>query len=71
MAKITGPMAALYADRFVNKDANCPVPSFSTYTICDVETGVEYLVVQSDHNVAVTPLLNSDGTPYIREGWRS
>ena len=33
----------------------------------DRETGVHYLLVRSDHGIAVTPLLGADGTPVVRK----
>lgn len=39
----------------------------STYyfVITDEETGVQYLEVRRPYGAAITPLLNSDGTPYV------
>ena len=35
--------------------------------IVDRETGVHYLLVHSGYGIAVTPLLNADGTPIVHK----
>ncbi|MBO7696625.1 MAG: hypothetical protein J6T10_28695 [Methanobrevibacter sp.] len=38
------------------------------YIIIDTQTNVEYLFIEYDHKIAITVLLNSDGTPMLWYG---
>lgn len=45
------------------------VSNVDTVTTCviltDTETGVQYMMLNSCYGVAITPLFNADGTPYV------
>lgn len=47
------------------------VSNVDTGTTCviltDTETGVQYMTVKNGYGIAITPLLNADGTPYTED----
>lgn len=44
------------------------IKSKKAVEIIDKETGVNYLLVSSNHSVAITPLYNADGTLKVEGG---
>ncbi len=47
-----------------NADGDNPF-NYSAYTITDNATGVQYLVVDRPYGTSITPLLDTDGKPYV------
>ena len=50
---------------FSENDGELKVKDYDV--IIDKETGVQYLGITTNHGYSITPLLESDGTPFVTE----
>ena len=58
------------SDRFIIISTSKPTSfteEYTEYIIEDTETGVLYLMIRAPYLCALTPLLNSDGTPMLKD----
>ena len=60
-------MEILFSERFsVIRLKNIDKKDYNTYEIhTDLNTGVQYYLIQSSNGTAMTPLLDTDGKPLI------
>lgn len=56
-----------YSGRFIIVSGYSPNTPYYETMIADKDTGVLYLVVYKGHHCGITPLIDADGKPLLRE----